>query len=302
MFLYPTLAGPHASRTSFVLLVATAMAITAFPVLARILAEKKLAGTRLGLLGLTTAAIGDVIAWCLLAVVVAVSQAHGLAQAGRNIFLLVLFITAVLGIIRPGLDRLVQRIQSGPQMVAVVLMLLLLSASVTNELGIHPVFGAFLIGLILPRTALFADYIRSIDQVNTGLFLPLYFVSSGLRTNIRFINGASLWLVCLLVLVVACLGKLIGGTIAARYAGYDWRDSLGLGVLMNTRGLVELIVLNIGLDIGVLSPTLFAMLVLMALATTMMASPLLALLGFHGELAQNATKVEQEPSLHIERA
>jgi Kef-type K+ transport system membrane component KefB len=281
LFLYPTFAGPHAGRASFVLLVATAMAITAFPVLARILEEKNLAGTRLGLLGLTTAAMGDVIAWCLLAVVVAVSQAQGLAQAGRNIGLLALFIVAMLGIVRPGLVLLERRLHASQHLIAVGLLLLLLSASATNALGVHPIFGAFLVGIILPRTALFADYLRNIDRVNTGLFLPLYFVSSGLHTNIRFISGLDLWLLCLLVLAVACLGKLLGGSIAARYAGYNWRESLGLGVLLNIRGMVGLIVLNIGLSIGVLSPTLFAMLVLMALATTAMASPLLALLGVH---------------------
>jgi Kef-type K+ transport system membrane component KefB len=229
---------------------------------------------------------------------VAVSQAQGLG----NMCLLVLFVAAMFGLVRPWLDRLAQRAQSGQQMVAVVLILLLLSASVTNELGIHPVFGAFLMGLILPRSALFADYIRGVDRVNTVLFLPLYFVSSGLHTNIRFINGASLWLLCVLVLAAACLGKLLGGTIAARYAGCDWRDALGLGVLMNTRGLVELIVLNIGLDIGVLSPTLFAILVLMALGTTMMASPLLALLGFHSGPVQSTTPAEQGSTVQTERA
>jgi Kef-type K+ transport system membrane component KefB len=140
-------------------------------------------------------------------------------------------------------------------------------------------------GIILPRNTLFTKYVRSIDQVNTLLFLPLFFVYSGLRTQIGLIQAPTLWLICLLVLVVACIGKLCGGALAVRAMGETWKDALALGVLMNTRGLVELIVLNIGLDLHVLSPTLFAMLVIMALITTMMASPLLPLLGYKENIA-----------------
>jgi Kef-type K+ transport system membrane component KefB len=138
-------------------------------------------------------------------------------------------------------------------------------------------------GVILPRRAVFVEHIRSIDRVNNVLFLPLFFVYNGLRTQIGLINAPTLWLICLLVLAVACLSKLVGGTLPVRWMGESWQDALSLGVLMNTRGLVELIVLNIGLDLGVLSPTLFAMLVIMALVTTMMASPLLPLLGYQGQ-------------------
>jgi Kef-type K+ transport system membrane component KefB len=142
------------------------------------------------------------------------------------------------------------------------------------------VFGAFLTGIILPRRAAFIEQVRSLDQVNNVLFLPLFFVSSGLRTQIGLIGAPSLWLICLLVLAVACIGKVLSGTLSVRWMGDSWRESLTLGVLMNTRGLIELIVLNIGLDLGVLSPSLFTMLVIMAVVTTMMASPLLHLLGY----------------------
>jgi Kef-type K+ transport system membrane component KefB len=168
-------------------------------------------------------------------------------------------------------------------LVALSILLLLLSAYTTNAIGIHPVFGAFLAGVILPRNVTFTAQARSLDRINNILFLPLFFVFSGLRTQIGLIHSVQLWLLCLLILFVACLGKILGGTVAVRLSGDSWRDAFALGVLMNTRGLVELIVLNIGFELGVLSPTLFAMLVIMAVVTTMMASPLLPLLGYRSK-------------------
>jgi Kef-type K+ transport system membrane component KefB len=147
-------------------------------------------------------------------------------------------------------------------------------------------------GIILPRKPLFVKFVRNIEQVNTLLFLPLFFVYSGLRTQIGLISSPWMWLICLLVFMIACAGKISGGTFAVRILGESWHNALSLGILMNTRGLVELIVLNIGLDLGVLSPTLFAMLVIMALATTMMASPLLPLLGYKQTIADKATKLK----------
>jgi len=169
----------------------------------------------------------------------------------------------------------------------------LLSAYFTNAIGIHPVFGAFLMGIILPRKTTYIEQVRSLDQVNNILFLPLFFVYSGLRTQIGLIGAPVLWLICLLVLVIACMGKILGSTLPIRWMGETWKESLTLGILMNTRGLVELIVLNIGLDLGVLSPTLFAMLVIMALVTTMMASPLLPFLGYRKIGAQPANDTMQ---------
>jgi Kef-type K+ transport system membrane component KefB len=153
-------------------------------------------------------------------------------------------------------------------------------------------------GIILPRRTVFIEQVRSLDQVNNLLFLPLFFVYSGLRTQIGLISAPALWLTCLLVLLVACAGKILSGSLSVRWMGEPWRESLSLGVLMNTRGLVDLIVLNIGLDLGVLSPTLFAMLVIMAIVTTMMASPLLPLLGYRQKGSRDTGReihnIEQE--------
>jgi Kef-type K+ transport system membrane component KefB len=256
------------------------MAITAFPVLARLLTEKKMLGTRIGTLALTCAAVDDVMAWCLLALVIAVVHARGVTSGLMTIGLTLLFIGVMLGIVRPLFAYASRRLPWPNLLIALTLVLLLLSAYTTDVIGIHPVFGAFIMGVILPRRASFIEQVRSLDQVNNVVFLPLFFVFSGLRTQIGLISAPALWLICLLVLAVACLGKVLGGTLSVRWMGESWRESLTLGVLMNTRGLVELIVLNIGLDLGVLSPVLFAMLVIMAVVTTMMASPLLPLLGY----------------------
>jgi len=293
-FLFPSLAGPKTDRISFMLLVGTAMAITAFPVLARLLTEKNMLGTKIGTLALTCAAVDDVIAWCLLALVVAVIHSKGLPSIVLTVGLTLLFIVCMLTVVRPLLAYADRHIRSKQLLVAFSIALLLLSAYCTNAIGIHPVFGAFLMGIILPRKPLFVELVRNIDQVNSVLFLPLFFVYSGLRTQVGLISSPWMWLICLLVLVIACVGKIGGGTFAVRFMGESWRDSLSMGVLMNTRGLVELIVLNIGLDLGVLSPTLFAMLVIMALVTTMMASPLLPLLGYKQKVSYETNDGIQE--------
>ena len=282
-FLYPGFAGGKATRFSFILLVGTTISITAFPVLARLLTERQMLGTRIGTLALTCASINDVIAWFLLALVIAAAQGRGAPGTILTLGLTILYIGAMLAVIRPLLVWATRHIHSTQVLVVFALVLLLLSAYLTNAIGIHPVFGAFLMGLILPRRTVFVEYIRSIDRVNNVLFLPLFFVYNGLLTQIGLINAPALWLICLLALAVACVSKLVGGTLPVRWMGESWRDALSLGVLMNTRGLIQLIVLNIGLNLGVLSPTLFAMLVIMALVTTMMASPLLALLGYQGQ-------------------
>jgi len=293
-FLFPSLAGPKTDLISFMLLVGTAMAITAFPVLARLLTEKNMLGTKIGTLALTCAAVDDVIAWCLLALVVAVIHSKGLPSIVLTVGLTLLFIVCMLTVVRPLLAYADRHIRSKQLLVAFSIALLLLSAYCTNAIGIHPVFGAFLMGIILPRKPLFVELVRNIDQVNSVLFLPLFFVYSGLRTQVGLISSPWMWLICLLVLVIACVGKIGGGTFAVRFMGESWRDSLSMGVLMNTRGLVELIVLNIGLDLGVLSPTLFAMLVIMALVTTMMASPLLPLLGYKQKVSYETNDGIQE--------
>jgi Kef-type K+ transport system membrane component KefB len=279
-FLYPEFAGPKANLVSFVLLVGTAMAITAFPVLARLLEERRMLASKIGALALLCAAIDDVIGWCLLALVIAIIHATGVASVAMTIVFLALFVGVMLGAVRPLLLFADQYLKSKPALMTLTMILLLLSASATNAMGIHPVFGAFMAGIVLPRRTAFIEQVKSIDQVNNLLFLPLYFVYNGLRTHIGLINSPVLWFLCMLVLIVACLSKMLGGSLSLKVFGASWKESLTLGTLMNTRGLVELVVLNIGLELGVISPTFFAMLVIMAVVTTMMAPPLLSLLGY----------------------
>lgn len=291
-FLFPQLGGPEATLVSFMLLVGTAMAITAFPVLARLLTEKHMLGTRIGTLALTCAAVDDVAAWCLLALVIAVIHGQGLLPVGVTVGLTALFAAGMLTVGRYVLNFIDRKMRSEQVVIAFSIALLLGAAYITNAIGIHPVFGAFLVGIVLPRKPLFVKLVRNIEQVNTLLFLPLFFVYSGLRTQIGLISSGWMWLLCLLVLVIACAGKIFGGTFAVRTLGESWHDAFSLGILMNTRGLVELIVLNIGLDLGVLSPMLFAMLVIMALITTMMASPLLPFLGYAQQQPQEAPTLQ----------
>ena len=293
-FLYPEFAGPKANLVSFMLLVGTAMAITAFPVLARLLGERHMLRTSIGTLALTCAAIDDVIGWCLLAFVIALMNAAGLGSVAITIGLLALFVGVMLGVVRPLLLLAERSIQSKPLLMALTVVLLLLFAYVTNAMGIHPVFGAFMMGIVLPRRTAFIEQVQSIDLVNNLLFLPIYFVYNGLRTHIGLINSPALWLICGLVLIVACLSKILGGALSLKVLGESWKESLTLGTLMNTRGLVELIVLNIGLDLGVISAAFFAMLVIMAVVTTMMAPLLLPLFGYGQKDMQEKATISPE--------
>lgn len=279
-FLYPDFAGKHTTQFSFILMVGTAMAITAFPVLSRLLTEKQMTGTRIGTLALTCSAVDDVLAWCLLALVIAVVNSASLLSVAVTIGGVLLFTLIMFFVVRPLLAWAERTLQSQQMLIVLTMLLLLAAAYITNVIGIHPVFGAFVTGLIVPRKTTFVAHIRSIDQVNALLFLPLFFVYSGLRTQIGLLSSPWLWLLCLVTLLVSCVGKLAGGALVVRAMGERWKDAFTLGILMNTRGLVELIILNIGLDLGVLSPTLFAILVIMAVVTTMMASPLLSWLGY----------------------
>ena len=251
--------------------------------------------SKIGALALLCAAIDDVVGWCLLALVIAIIHATGMASMVMTIVYLTIFVAGMLFVVRPLLLLADQHIKSKPALMTLTMILLLLSASATNAMGIHPVFGAFMMGTILPRRTVFMEQVKSIDKVNYLLFLPLYFVYNGLRTHIGLINSPTLWLPCTLVLIVACLSKILGGSLSLKVFGASWKESLTLGTLMNTRGLVELIVLNIGLDLSVISPTFFAMLVIMALVTTMMAPPLLSFLGYRQKRVE-----EQESNDAIE--
>ena len=278
LFLYPILSTSEVPFTSFALFLGVAMSITAFPVLARILTDQKLEQTDLGVIALSCAATDDVTAWCLLAFVVGVAE----AQIGGAVLVAVatiVFIAVMFLVIRPlairwiawaeprGLDR-----QATP-----VLFIALLCAALTTEaIGIHAVFGAFLLGAVIPHDSRVAQELsRKLYDVVTIMLLPAFFAITGMNTRIGLIDGLESWLICGAIIILATVGKFGGTIVAARLIGIDWRTSAALGILMNTRGLMELIVLNIGLSLGVISPKLFAMMVIMALATTIATAPIL---------------------------
>jgi Kef-type K+ transport system membrane component KefB len=277
--IYDAYAPEGVALTSFALFIGVSMSITAFPVLARILSDRNLQGTPLGVIALTCAAIDDASAWCLLAFVVGVTQSTT-GGAIVTIVLTAIYVALMLTVGRSLMQRLVPRLDAsirvGEQSLTIVLVAVLLSALATEFIGVHAIFGAFLLGAIIPHRSAIALHARErTEEVVRVLLLPAFFAFTGLRTQIGLLQTLEDWLMCLLIIVVATAGKFGGATLAARLSGLDWRTSSALGVLMNTRGLVELIVLNIGLDLGVLTPRLFAMLVLMAIVTTMMTSPML---------------------------
>jgi Kef-type K+ transport system membrane component KefB len=279
-FLYARFAPPHISFLAFGLFMGIAMSITAFPVLARILHERGLTKTPLGSLALTCAAADDVTAWCLLAAVIAIVQAGSFLSAVFTVFLSVLYVIAMLKFVRPWLQRLEIQYASAESLnrtfAVVIFVVLFLSALTTEVIGIHALFGAFLAGASMPAHAGFRKLLASrIEDVSLVILLPLFFAFTGLKTQIGLLNDGMTWLICGLIITVAVAGKFGGSLLAARITGQSWSDSLAIGALMNTRGLMELIVLNIGYDLGVLSPTVFTMMVLMALVTTFMTAPAL---------------------------
>ncbi len=267
---------------AFSLFVGAAMAITAFPVLARILTDSRLSGTRLGVLAITCAAVDDVTAWCLLAIVVAIAQASGAGDALATIALAAAFIGVMIFLIRPMLKRLewvhARRGRLGAQITAAILVGLLLSAWATETIGIHAIFGAFLAGAILPRSgALARELTDRLEDLTVLFLLPIFFAVVGLSTSIGLLDEPIHWWIAASVLGVAVLGKWAAGGLAARFAGEGWRDSNALGILMNTRGLAEIVILTVGRELGVITPVLFTAMVLMALTTTFMTTPLLRL-------------------------
>lgn len=277
--LYPMLSTSDVPFTAFALFLGVSMSVTAFPVLARILTDRQLQGTRMGIVALTCAAVDDVTAWCLLAFVVGVVQSRAASGAMLTAVLTVLYIVAMFALVRPLVQRFVDRYEGkeapGQEMMAVVCVVLLFSSLATEYIGIHTLFGAFVFGAIIPHDSTVARVIvERLRDFVVVMLLPAFFAFTGLRTQIGLIAGSQ-WLVCAGIILVACLGKFGGSAIAARLTGMSWRDAASLGVLMNTRGLMELIVLNIGLDLKVISPTLFAMLVIMAVVTTFATTPVL---------------------------
>jgi Kef-type K+ transport system membrane component KefB len=290
LWLYDLYATPGVSRLSFTLFLGIAMSITAFPVLARILTERNLFASKVGTLAITCAAVNDVTAWCVLAFVVALSRAQALTQALWTLGLAIVFVGGMFMLVRPLLRRLgAQHALREPSitLIAGSLLLMLVSSAITESIGIHALFGAFLMGTIFPRGRLAEALMRRIETLTMVLLLPLFFAYSGLRTDIGLLAEPREWLMTGLIVLIATAGKFGGSTIAARASGLAWRESSAIGILMNTRGLMELVALNIGRELGVISPTMFTMLVLMALVTTFATSPALRLVYSDRELARH---------------
>jgi Kef-type K+ transport system membrane component KefB len=299
LYLYPRLSDASVTFTSFALFLGISMSITAFPVLARILADRGLAETRLGNMAIACAAVEDVTAWCILAALVVIARATAVAPLLFNLLLLAAYAFFMINIVRRLLRRWsahAEKRASSETVLAGVVVLIFASAAVTEMLGVHALFGAFLAGAILPRQRKVVEaLIAHIRGLTSVVLLPLFFAVTGLRTNIDLVNTPELWMICGLILLVAVVGKIGGGMLSALGAGMSWRDAATIGVLMNTRGLMEMVVLNVGLEIGVLSRALFTMCVLMALVTTAMTTPLIDLLLRRERKQIAAARLEEVP-------
>jgi Kef-type K+ transport system membrane component KefB len=283
LFLFSTLAAPNTTFLAFALFIGISMSITAFPVLARILDERGLMKTALGSTAIACAAAADVTAWSVLAFVVAIAKAGGLAASALSIGLVLIFVGLMLFWIKPRMPQwLGQAVPSGSApskgVMATVLTFLFASALVTDVIGIHALFGSFLAGVVMPPNAGFRQFLRvRLEHFSSAFLLPLFFAFTGLRTQVGLLDEPTGWLICGGLILIATVGKLGGAMVAARLSGATWLDSFALGALMNTRGLIELVALNIGYDLGILSPRIFTMLVIMALVTTGLTGPLLGL-------------------------
>jgi len=280
-YLYPRVANSTIKLTGFVLFMGAAMSVTAFPVLARILSERNLVRTKVGTLAIACAAVDDVTAWCILAVIIAIVRSGNNHLPLWQMFVgLAAYFAIMLLVLKPLVRRLSERFKidrvSDP-LLAVVLLCLLASSWTTEWLGIHALFGAFFAGVVMPKEKGLVEEIRyRLHTVVVVLLVPLFFAFTGLRTSISLISGSAMLGYCGLILIVAVTGKFGGSMVAARVMGTTWRDSAAIGILMNTRGLIELVILNIGLDIGVLTRPLFSMMVVMAVVTTLVTTPLLS--------------------------
>jgi Kef-type K+ transport system membrane component KefB len=284
-FLYLSFAPVGIGFASFGLFLGIAMSITAFPVLARIIQERGMHKTRLGSIIITCAAADDLTAWCLLAAVIAIVKAGSFAGAIYTLLASIAYVLFMIKVVRPFLKRIGElygeRETLSKPVVAIFFLTLLFSAYTSEIIGIHALFGAFMAGAIMPDSVRFRSiFIEKVEDVSLVLLLPLFFVFTGLRTEIGLLNDISLIKITLLIIAVAVAGKFLGSAIAAKFVGRSWRDSLTIGALMNTRGLMELVVLNIGYDLGVLTPEIFAMMVIMALVTTFMTGPTLNLIDY----------------------
>lgn len=300
LYLYPRLSDDSVAFPSFALFMGAAMSITAFPVLARILDERNMLRSRLGTVAIACAAVDDVTGWCILAyIVVLIRSAHSSTSIWITIGGILVFGLAMIH----GVRRLLRGFERSyrakgalsENLMALMLLLVLASSLFTEYLGIHLLFGAFLMGAIMPKEAKFVRYVLDrFETITVTLLLPLFFAFTGLRTNIAAVKGPEMWIYCGLIILVATMGKLGGSTLASWLSGMPLREAAGLGTLMNTRGLMELVILNIGLDIGVISPALFSMMVMMALFTTFMTTPMLALICPKEALESDADKAEAD--------
>jgi Kef-type K+ transport system membrane component KefB len=281
LFLYQELAPAGTSFNAFALFIGVAMSITAFPVLARILEDRGLTQTTLGSLAITCAAIDDVTAWCILALVIALVKSSGIASVVITVGLMLVFAAVMVLVIRPQLARMIREPDSHlhrRRMIPIILAFVLACALTTEIIGIYVLFGAFLAGVVMPPSTEFRIFLKDkLEAFGSYALLPLFFAFTGLRTQIGLLNDLEGWLLCVVIILVAIAGKLGGSMLMSRWTGMSWTQSFSIGVLMNTRGLVELVVLNIGYDLGILSGRIFAMMVLMALVTTFMTGPLLSL-------------------------
>ncbi len=297
-FIYRDFAPDKVQFLSFALFLGIAMSITAFPVLARIVQERGIHKTRLGSIVITCAAADDITAWCILAAVIAIVKAGSLLSSIYVILLAIVYVLLMLKVVRPFLKRVgdlkYSRQSLSKPVVAIFLLTLILSAYATEVIGIHALFGAFMAGAIMPENTKFrAIFIEKVEDVSVILLLPLFFVFTGLRTQIAVLNDAQSWEITGWIILVAVAGKFLGSAFAARFTGQSWRDSFTIGALMNTRGLMELVVLNIGYDLGILTTEVFTMMVIMALVTTCMTGPALNLINFFSK-AKPALNIPEE--------
>ncbi|MFB9076169.1 cation:proton antiporter [Flavobacterium procerum] len=284
-FIYDEFAPADVQFSSFGLFTGIAMSITAFPVLARIVQERGIHKTKLGTIVITCAAADDITAWCILAVVIAIVKAGSFGSAIYTVLLALGYVFLMIKVVRPFLKRIGDLYATSDKLskpiVAIFFLTLVVSSYLTEIIGIHALFGAFIAGAIMPENIRFRNlFIEKVEDVALVLLLPLFFVFTGLRTQIGLLNEPHLWKIAGLIFVVAVIGKLVSSTLAAKFVGQNWKDSLSIGALMNTRGLTELVALNIGYDLGVLTPELFSMMVIMALATTFMTGPALDLINW----------------------
>ncbi|HSN48067.1 MAG TPA: cation:proton antiporter, partial [Flavobacterium sp.] len=284
-FVYFKFAPEGVAFLPFALFMGIALSITAFPVLARIVQERGIHKTKLGAIVITCAAADDITAWCLLAAVIAIVKAGTFVSSLYIIGLAIGYVLAMLFVVKPFLKKIGElyatKSSLNKPVVAIFFLTLIVSSYITEIIGIHALFGAFMTGVIMPDITKFRNlFIEKVEDVSVILLLPLFFVYTGLRTEIGLINDPYLWRVTGFIILVAVVGKFFGSALAARFVGQSWRDSLTIGALMNTRGLMELIVLNIGLDLKVLTPEVFTMMVIMALVTTFMTGPTLNIINF----------------------